>query len=115
MLGPMMSQNRSSAARTFPQNETQQRGIFLVAHCSVGKKRQQSATALVVHRAAMGPKLIPSKQYQLALRVELRVEIQAFAMVSADVIQRSTMSDMVSPVSMACSLSDCTKSAGSLN
>jgi hypothetical protein len=47
MLGPMMSRNRSSAARTFPQNETQQRGIFLVAHCSVGKKRQQSATALV--------------------------------------------------------------------
>lgn len=59
--------------------------------------------------------LIPSKQYQLALRVELRVEIQALVIVSADVRQRSTMSDMVSPVSMACSLSDCTKSAGSLN
>jgi hypothetical protein len=45
----------------------------------------------------------------------LRVDIQAFSMMSVLVRQRSTISDIVSLESMACSFSDCSKSAGSLN
>jgi hypothetical protein len=45
----------------------------------------------------------------------LRVEIHAFSMMSVLVRHRSTISDIVSFESMACSFSDCSKSAGSLN
>jgi hypothetical protein len=45
----------------------------------------------------------------------LRVDIQAFSMMSVLVRQRSTISDIVSLESMACSFSDWSRSAGSLN
>ena len=45
----------------------------------------------------------------------LRVLIHAFSMMSVLVRQRSTISDIVSFESMACSFSDCSRSAGSLN
>jgi len=45
----------------------------------------------------------------------LRVEIHAFSMMSVLVRQRSTISDIVSLESMACSFNELIRSAGSLN
>lgn len=75
----------------------------------------------------MGPEMLEPMDAGTALSSErffhripaaqdaLRVDIQAFSMMSVLVRQRSTISDIVSLESMACSFSDCSKSAGSLN